>query len=237
MALDSLILDSLIQDGRVIRDGGPVYCETNLEHFIAEPLNGASALLFIPIALYWLVYSLKRRKTHGLLIAASLILLVGGIGGTVYHFFRLSPIFLQMDWMPIMILTLMASFYFFYKATGRWWWGLVAFFVSFGVSGLLFTFIDPSIAVSINYVTMAIYVLLPLYLLMRKLNYLGLRWVLIAVFSFVVAISFRIVDDALWMPFCSHFLWHLFGASASLSMFVYLNVLISTNTAELSLEE
>ena len=226
-----MALDSLIQDGRVLRDGGPVYCETNLEHFIAEPLNGGSALLFIPIALYWLFYALKRRKTHGLLIAASLILLVGGIGGTFYHFFRLSPIFLQMDWMPIMILPLMASFYFFYRATGKWWWGLIAFFLSFAISGLLFTLIDPSIAVSINYVTMAVYVLLPLFLLMRKYNYHGLRWVLIALFSFAIAITFRILDSALWMPFCSHFLWHLFGASASLSMFVYLNLLIISNRA------
>jgi hypothetical protein len=59
-------------------DGGPIYFETNPEHYIAEPWNGASALIFIFIALYWGFKIRGKFRSHPFLAIAVPILLIGG---------------------------------------------------------------------------------------------------------------------------------------------------------------
>ncbi len=43
----------------VLPDGGPLYTETDTSHFIVEPWNALSSLLFLVPAIFW-AYKLKR---------------------------------------------------------------------------------------------------------------------------------------------------------------------------------
>jgi len=61
-------------------DGGPLYAETNLEHWIAEPYNAMTAAVFVFIACYWL-WRIRRDFRHRPFLAfASPVLALGGIG-------------------------------------------------------------------------------------------------------------------------------------------------------------
>ncbi|MEL7532174.1 MAG: hypothetical protein AAFN10_12730, partial [Bacteroidota bacterium] len=107
------------------RDNGPIYTETNLDQLIVEPWNAASAIIFVFIALYWLVRLKNQIRQHIFLYVSSWILLIGGVGGFLYHAFRVSEVFLTMDWVPIAILSLAGSGFFFYQFTGKTWAGII----------------------------------------------------------------------------------------------------------------
>ena len=63
-----MVMDFLAQVGTTIQgrgpDGGPMYLETNLERFIAEPFNAASAAMFLLIVAYWLVRLRGQYRRH-----------------------------------------------------------------------------------------------------------------------------------------------------------------------------
>ena len=100
-------------------DGGPLYRETNLNAFIAEPWNAGSSVVFILIAFY-LIWKTQRIKTLPLLLKiAPVILLIGGIGGTLYHAFRVSSFFLFLDVAPIYTLVFGVACAFWIRWTGK----------------------------------------------------------------------------------------------------------------------
>jgi len=69
-------------------DGGPTYTETHLDRFIVEPWNAASCLSFILIVAYWVVRLRGQYRQYLFLTACLPVLLMGGIGGTLYHALR-----------------------------------------------------------------------------------------------------------------------------------------------------
>src|SRR5579864_6353866 len=116
-------------NGRLPRDHGPIYTETlhNLPAYFAdgwrmvEPCNAVTASVFIFIAAFWLVRLRGRYRRHPFVMSGLVILLVGGIGGTVYHAFRQWPIFLAMDFVPISLLSLMAAIYLWVRLRPQWY--------------------------------------------------------------------------------------------------------------------
>lgn len=238
------LIDSLRQSGR-LPDGGPIYTETNLplyvstymqgghdsDHALIEPWNAVSAGLFLGIVLYWYWQWFRRGmgfRQQPFLAFALPILAIGGLGGTVYHAFRKYPAFLTLDWMPIMILCLATSVYFFARVLPRWWMGFGALGVGFALSSLVFStvrlgWVPPSLAVSLNYVVMGLMILMPVFLWLRRTAYKDARWVAAALGAFVLAVSCRILDHSVGpvMAMGAHWLWHLFGALASHLMITY----------------
>lgn len=89
-------------------DGGIIYGETNMHHLFPEPLNTITAIFFIAIAIYWLVRLYGFSAQFVFLSISAYVLLIGSIGGTVYHGLRLYPFFILMDWIPILLLCMMA---------------------------------------------------------------------------------------------------------------------------------
>ena len=102
-------------------DGGPVYTETRFDRLVAEPFNAASAVLFLIVALHWWRRVWPERARQRLIVWAAPILAIGGLGGTLYHAFRVWRGFLLMDFLPIVILTLMSGAYFARRYLGSWW--------------------------------------------------------------------------------------------------------------------
>ncbi|MCF8255289.1 MAG: hypothetical protein K9H61_09070 [Bacteroidia bacterium] len=205
-------------------DGGPHYSETDFSLFIVEPYNTLTAFIFVVLGLYWVVRLSDQTKTHTFLFWMSVLLLTGAVGGTIYHGFRKWPFFLAMDWMPIMLIILFTVYYCLYQVLGNHLKVIPAFlgFIGLQYLGRKFGPEGHNLSISVNYILMAIMVLIPIFLYSVKTNYKEVKWVVIALFCFVVAIGFRMADHSELLPMGTHFLWHVFGAAATHSMFWYL---------------
>lgn len=244
MDIDPAMIDSLQVGGEYPIDTGPVYTETllglktdwNMMAFgqnIIEPCNMLSAFFFVLIVGYWgyVIYKNNTKFSEQPFLMTGLpILLIGGVGGTLFHGLRLYRFFLVMDWMPIMLLCLGASIYFFTKVLKRWWHSLVIIFLSFVLSSGLFflmekQLVSPTAAISTNYTMMGLLILLPVFLWLRRTQFKHGYLIGLALGSFLLAVTFRTVDSitppALFI-FGTHWLWHTFGAIACHLMLAYL---------------
>ncbi|WP_316735289.1 hypothetical protein [Pedobacter aquatilis] len=205
-------------------DGGTAYTETNLANFFPEPLNTITSCFFLAIAVYFSIRVWGSFKTYKFLTFALLLLYIGGIGGTTYHGFRRWPIFIMMDWMPIMLLCLSAGVYFLAKIT-KWYFAVLIVLMYAIFQFLLrkqFTGEDFQIFININYAFMAALVLFPVFGYLLKSNWNNGKWVGFALLAFIFALTFRIADKWEILAVGTHFLWHTFGAIASFCMLNYI---------------
>ncbi len=205
-------------------DGGMLYTETDLTRFFPEPLNMVSSALFLIPAVYWLIRLKGFDPRHAFLSLATYFLLTACIGSTIYHGLRQWRFFIYMDWVPIALLCLLASAYFWYKLSGRWYHGLIALLCFFAVvSGIRALPIqDVQLAISLNYGVMVVLIVLPLVLLLRRMKGHNGGLVIASLLSFSVALFFRVADKWQWVPFGTHFLWHFFGCVATSIIFVFI---------------
>lgn len=212
-----------IAQGR-LADGGPIYRETDLSHFVAEPFNGISALLFFFIAAYWLFKIGRNFRSHLFLSFLLVILAVGGVGGTLFHAFRAKHIFFLMDVVPIMVAGTLTGLYVWTQVFRRPVYALVALppFVLF--QRWFAAEVSRQWAITVSYLCLALLILVPLFLLVRKEGYRGLRLLSISVGCFLVAVFFRYVDrfPLSWIPQGTHWLWHTFSAIAVFFLAKYL---------------
>lgn len=211
-------------------DGGMLYAETNMAQLFPEPLNAITAIFFLVLAVFWTFKIKGNFKAHPFLTYCLILLYVGAIGGTIYHSFRQWPVFIVMDWMPIMLLCLSAGFYFTAKST-KWYFAVLTVVVYLLLMFSLRSWIitdNTSLFININYAMMASFVLFSVlrYLIYTKWN--AGKWVGFALLSFALALTFRVADKWDWFIFGTHFLWHTFGAVATFCMFKYINQTLNT---------
>lgn len=207
-------------------DGGMVYAETNLRHLIPEPLNALTSILFVLLAIYWL-YKLKGFSNRSVFLSvATYLLLIGSIGGTIYHGLRQYSLFIYLDWLPILLLSIMTSAYFWAKILQRKIYavGIIALFVLFRffLRNYLFSQLNLNGSTSLNYAIMVLTVLTPLVIYQVRTRWLQGRLILFAVFCFSIALFFRVADNWKILSVGTHFIWHFFGALATQLMFSYI---------------
>ncbi|WP_336959211.1 hypothetical protein [Chryseobacterium contaminans] len=205
-------------------DGGMLYKETDMTQFFPEPLNAITALLFLAIAIFWTVKMKGNFKEYPFLTYCLILLYIGAIGGTVYHSFRQWPVFIMMDWMPIMLLCLSAGFYFLAQSI-RWYYAvsMVLAYIILMLGLRNWILIDnTSLFINVNYGIMASFVLFSVLSYLIYTQWKAGKWVGFALLSFVLALTCRIVDKWNWLSFGTHFLWHTFGAIATFCMFNYI---------------
>lgn len=198
-------------------DGGPIYTETDLDRFIAEPFNAGSNLLFLVIVVYW---ALRIRREPSRFVAGALpVLFVGFVGGTVYHATRSHPVWLAMDWLPIFALCVAASVRYVRRLGASRRSLLLVYGAPFAVIGLLGAVLPdelrPLVLPAVGYTTLASWVAGPLFLYVRAHPTLDRGPLVAAVAAFLVAISLRSLDRVAPWPLeatGTHFLWHAFGA-------------------------
>lgn len=202
-----------------------IYTETNLNHSFPEPLNTITSCFFFLLALYWIFRLKGFSKSYIFLSIASWILLIGSIGGTLYHGLRRYPVFIMMDWLPISILCLLASVYFWIKFSGKWFIGVIALVIFISIEVQIRKLMHGSnlqLGISSNYAAMVLMVLLPLVLLLFKTKGHNWQYIAAALLSFAIALFFRIADSWTLLAVGTHFLWHTFGVIATALMFVFL---------------
>jgi predicted membrane channel-forming protein YqfA (hemolysin III family) len=206
-------------------DGGMAYTETNLQHLFPEPLNMVTSALFLIPALYWIIKMKGFNRQYTFLSIAMWLLLVGCIGSTLYHGFRRWEIFIMMDWGPIAMLCLIASIYFWFKLSGKGFYGVLALLVFLAIEVGIHILIPPDdnhLGISLNYAVMVLMVLLPLTLLLIKMKGRNSGLVILSLVCFSIALFFRVADKWQWVSFGTHFLWHTFGAIATSAIFVFI---------------
>ena len=203
-----------VLNGRHPVDGGTLYFETDLNALIQEPFNMASAAVFVALAFYW---SRAMRGTGRELrwIRQALILLwIGAVGGTIYHGFRLHAFFILMDWLPILMLIVIAAWKFWLAWTGGVKAAAASLAASFGAQALGYRLLNTQYALTVGYLLMALSLIVPM--VVQVLRHAVLRRPFaLALLSFGTALAMRGSDAQGWLPMGSHFLWHLFGAVAT----------------------
>jgi hypothetical protein len=214
-------------------DHGPFYTETPQEirelkpypGAVAEPWNAVTASFFIIIALAWVVYLRGRLKNYPFLAIALPILLVGGIGGTLYHGTRSTYAYFLMDVIPIYLLGLTLSVVWWIRLGPR----LIHLLSMVGVLVLMqllgWRALPTHWAINVSYALLALIMIIPLVLVLIRTRCRHVGWVATALVSFGIAWFFRIGDtiDPPILPMGTHWLWHTFGAitTAAVSIYVY----------------
>jgi hemolysin III len=204
---------------RSLPDGGPLYRETNLERFIAEPWNAGSSLVFILVAVFFLFRIGKSEKAGLLLTLAPVILLIGGLGGTLYHAFRVSSFFLFLDVAPIYILIFGTSCYLWARWAGN---TRILFFVLpfFILMDSLIFYVFPLVEQwkqHLSYLNMGCAAVLPLIAVLLREKFSFSIFALVSLGSYMLGLFFRILDA--WEPPVmssgTHWLWHLCCAAGT----------------------
>jgi hemolysin III len=195
---------------------GPRYIETDLGRWIVEPFNAASAGLFLLLAAWWTRRLWPRRRQYPFLLACMPLLVIGGIGGTVYHAFRGHWIWLLMDWVPIALLTFAGGVWLWSRLLRQWWWALPIVPAVFVVQRLGFAHLPRGLAINLSYSLLAAVVVVPAILVLLRTRGRHGGWVATAFVAFVLALSCRMLDarSASLLAMGSHWLWHVFGAVA-----------------------
>lgn len=193
-------------------DGGPWYAETNLDHFIAEPWNAVSSLFFLIPAVYWAIRIRGHVKEQIFLACCIPLLVIGGMGSTLFHAFRSSYYLLVMDFLPIAILTFSVSIYMWQKVTQRWWLTVIIALTAIGLRLLLFRsgYFSHHTSINISYAISGTMILVPALIVLIRTRFYRVKSFLLALGMFAVALFFREADAAgmFSLPMGTHFLWH-----------------------------
>lgn len=220
----------LREEVKYLADGGPVYQETNLEAFIVEPWNTASAAIFMGIALYWLI-KLKGNYQNYLFLSVSMVILgIGGFGGALYHGLRTSFLFLMMDVLPILGLGLAASAFLWSRLLKKPWKTVSVLSLFVIVHIVLHSLPDGNqdLLASLGYVNIGLMILIPLVGVLMKTKFRYGWFVIAALLFFALALTFRVMDfneQLLYMG--THWLWHIFGALTAFVLTHYFYRLIT----------
>lgn len=211
--------------GRYERDHGPIYRETRPDRFPVEPWAMASNLVFLLLALYWARRIRRHWRSHPMIAVALPILLIGWIGGTIYHATRSHPVWLLLDWMPIALLLWLAGATLWWRLTGCRGLAVALGILPFFLSGLLMSRRLPlHWRITCNYALMGLTLTVPAVWHCARRYPRGWRWLAGAAAAFATALLFRQWDLTApdFLPMGTHFLWHVFGAVAAFCVFGYL---------------
>jgi hypothetical protein len=226
--------------GPRLPDGGPIYRESPADPLmltpgsVAEPWNTATAFLFVLVAVAWLFRLRGRYREHPFTLACLPILLAGGIGGTLYHMHRSRYSYFLLDVIPINLLGLAAAIYLAARLARRIGWGQVglASFAAVGFylffNGVLFRGLvgafggNPHMIVNVSYASLAVVLLIPLFVVLVRTRFRHGNLVLAALASFAIAWFLRLADGLPGsLPMGTHWLWHVFGALTTIALLEY----------------
>ena len=130
-----------------------------------------------------------------------------------------------MDWVPILILCMAASVYFWTRILKRPFYAVSVILLFFLSQLLIRNYLEQynhlDWAININYGLMAVMVVAPVLIYLFKTGFRYSRLVFSAIGFFSLALFFRIADGWQFPPTGTHFLWHILGAMATHTMFLY----------------
>jgi hypothetical protein len=226
----SIIVDSWQKYHISMPDGGPVYTETDPSRWLVEPWNAFSSLLYLIPVILWIIKLRGKFRSYPFLLYCLPWLVLGGIGSTLFHAFRHYRFFLFLDFIPMAILTLSISIYFWVKVLPRWWHVLLVIIPTFLFRGLLFRDLPSHTAINVSYAMTGLLIFIPLLLLLIRHAFKEFRSIGLAAVFLSLSLFFREMDawEHLVLPMGTHFLWHLFSALGAWFLASYLFYLRNT---------
>lgn len=204
--------------GQIIEvpDGGPIYKETSdLSLLIVEPWNAYSSLAFLVPAFIFLWQLRGQYNRHAFLVYfCSPMLIIGGLGSTLFHAFRSSGWLLFMDVAPIVMLTIGISIWMWLKILPKKVLIVPILVAFFGLTFLSGYFLEGQDRISAGYFVRGVMLFLPCFLFLLQTNFNKSREFFAAVGFFILALVFRFMDekpefDIAYMPWGTHWLWHV----------------------------
>lgn len=218
-----MIFDLLLQIPASMPDGGVIYAETRPERFIVEPWNAYSSLAFLVPVIYWAIRLRGEYRQNTFLTVCMPLLALGGIGSTVYHAFRSSRWLLMMDVLPIAVLTLAVSLYFWWRVLPHWGYVFMVAAASLLMRFTVLNTFHGQTAINLAYLINGTTLFLPALLLLSKTQFRGWIDIVVATTFFILALVFRKVDDRFeWMTMGTHWLWHICTATGVFFLAEYL---------------
>lgn len=211
----------------LLNDGGPLYSETDTSYFIVEPFNALSSLAYLIPAVYWMRRLKGRYGEYSFFTSCLPFLVLGGIGSTLYHAFRNSPYLLYLDVLPIAVVTLMVSIYFWIKVLPKRWqivfvlvpFFLIRYFVHTSLASGRYSGSEVSVQtiINISYFITGTMIFLPALLLMIRLKFRYATYVVLSCLLFMLGLFFREADtwDYSVFPMGTHWLWHISTAAGT----------------------
>lgn len=210
---------------RTVADFGPRYAETDLSRFPVEPWNTFSDVIFLLIIVLFAARTRLNLRRHPFIVSALPLLLVGAIGGLLYHATRSSNLWLILDFMPIAILCFGAFLYLWFEtlrikpAIFR-----AASIIFVGANLLAWTAIRPQLPnISLTYALLAADVVASALVHCAARAFRSWRLLALAALLITFAIAAREYDaqSSSVLPMGSHFLWHLFGGASVFALMEY----------------
>ncbi len=215
----------------ILSDLGPVYTETNLNRFPVEPFNTFSNILFLIVTVYWYrkKKDVKNENFRFFLDTSLPLLLIGYLGGTLYHATRSYVLWMAMDVAPIYVISFFTALYHWHLIG---WHGLrliLIFTFTFGLPEVLIwtVFNEHPQRYTMGYGVLVISILSPILIDEFRKNWSHLNLILKPFFLILIALGFRILDSSSFVQenfsIGTHWLWHIFGALNCHFILVYMN--------------
>ena len=242
-----IVLDTLEIAARraIIQDGGPLYHEFHADWFVKEPWNAYSSLFFFIPVVFW-IWKLRGRYKENLIIVALLpLLFLNGLGSTLYHAFRTEPIFLMMDWMPALFMSITLSTYLWTRIVKKWYFGLFIV-IAFYTMAILCVYLlikytgNDHMAPNFGYFFTGAAYITPIFIILVKTKWYRLKLVVLSFLFLGLALLCRASDypnpnplpDIL--PQGTHFMWHVFSSFAVFTMGYYIYFINKINLRDKS---
>jgi hemolysin III len=224
------VSSTVLANGIEVRDFGPLYRETDMSGWPVEPWATYSNLIFLLIFIYWGARVVRRLREQRFIAFCLPFLFVGFVGGTVYHATRSHPVWLLLDFLPILFLCVCASVYYWRKLHTHWLLIVVAVAAPIMlVRGLaLLLGLPQEMQINLGYASLAVPIVLPIVLHAVRRRQRAAWLVAGALACFAVAVLFRHADlrvPSAVFPMGTHWLWHVFGGVSThlLIWYVYLD--------------
>jgi len=194
-----------------------IYCERGISsQLLAEPINAITNLAF-PFLGFMAFLKLKRKGVKDKYILALPVLLsIVGVGSFIYHTTR-SPFTLLFDAIPIYIFVLFSLFLVLKKLLKGQTKALATILMLVAVE-LVLSLVVPRdfLNGSIGHVVTIIFISLIGFFIYKKFGTKIIQPLVSVLTLYGLAIFFRSSDPFFcsYIPFGTHFLWHIFAAGA-----------------------
>jgi hypothetical protein len=218
-----------------ILDRGPIYAETLTGHPpFFEPWNSISSLFIAGAGLLFFFKVRRGDKGAGFIYFCASMLLIGGLGSTLFHGLRTSYWLVFMDFMPIVIVSLAIGLVFWQKVLKSW---LLASIVLIGLMAMRVVpywqqdnlNITGQGLINISYFISGITIFLPCVIFLVQSRLYKSSYLFLAIGFMIAALVFRTIDKDVTdvLPMGTHFLWHVTSGIGAYYMGLYMQAILA----------
>lgn len=221
-----MLLTELLQ----ITDNGPIYAETLIgERPFVEPWNSISSLFIAGAGAVFLFKIRKGEPGYGFILFSAIMLLIGGIGSTLFHGLRTSRWLVVMDFLPIVIVSLTVGLVFWKRVVHNW---LLATVIIIALMALRLSLYQQQNAlnitgqglINISYFISGITIFLPCLIFLVRTRFFKSNYLFASLGLMILALVFRTIDKEVtdFIPIGTHFLWHVASGLGAYFMGLYI---------------